>query len=256
MGSGHSAHRVRGGSGQSLPLQSWGQGGTRGSDWEPATSQCGTGTPASAGPPGARTRPGFPEGPSPPGPLEDLRPAPSPALVDGVCPALRAPTLSVLRLPARPRSGGGEARGLLGPVPGSPPHPRLLDLLLPLLPALGPAAPLRAGEAGASVHALLHVPRHALLQRQGGHLTRGGAQPHPRGPRTPGWRRQGPVLLPPPSRPQAAGGFSLHFIQLLPPPLQGLQAAQTSRTSSASAPTLPPPASYHSWGPQASLRSQ
>ncbi|XP_045038596.2 lateral signaling target protein 2 homolog isoform X3 [Desmodus rotundus] len=50
----------------------------------------------------------------------------------------------------------------------------LEDLLLPLLLPLGPAAPLRAGEAGPRVHTLLHVPRHTLLQRQGGHVTRAG----------------------------------------------------------------------------------
>ncbi|XP_004847446.2 lateral signaling target protein 2 homolog isoform X2 [Heterocephalus glaber] len=55
------------------------------------------------------------------------------------------------------------------------------DLLLSLLLSLGTTAPLWTGEAGARVHALLHVPCHALLQRQGGHVTHG---PVP-------WTRQG-----------------------------------------------------------------
>ena len=66
-----------------------------------------------------------------------------------------------------------EAQGCGEPRPAhSAARSRLPDLLLALLLALGAAAALRAGEAGPRVHALLHVPRHALLQRQGGHLTR------------------------------------------------------------------------------------
>uniref|UniRef100_A0A8C0LRH1 Lateral signaling target protein 2 homolog n=1 Tax=Canis lupus familiaris TaxID=9615 RepID=A0A8C0LRH1_CANLF len=53
----------------------------------------------------------------------------------------------------------------------------LEDLLLPLLLTLGAAAPLWAGEACPRVHALLHVPRHTVLQRQGGHLTHSPGTP-------------------------------------------------------------------------------
>lgn len=48
------------------------------------------------------------------------------------------------------------------------------DLLLRLPVALGAAAMLRAGAPGEGLHALLRVPRDALLPRQGGALTRAG----------------------------------------------------------------------------------
>eukprot|EP00074_Homo_sapiens_P064229 XP_011511842.1 lateral signaling target protein 2 homolog isoform X6 [Homo sapiens] len=59
------------------------------------------------------------------------------------------------------------------------------DLLLALLLALSTAAPLRAGEAGPSVHPLLHVPCHALLQRQGRPVTWCQGQPQPTRARNP-----------------------------------------------------------------------
>lgn len=46
----------------------------------------------------------------------------------------------------------------------------LSDLLLPLLLPLSPIASIWADETRTGVHALLHVSRHAFLQRQGQHL--------------------------------------------------------------------------------------
>lgn len=181
-----------------------------------------------------RPAPAFPEGSSPTGGPGDTHPrTPGMLWVGGRAgrpAAPGAPTLSLLRAPERPRSGRGEAQGLLGALPSPlapPPAPRLPDLLLPLLFAFGTAAPLRAGETRPRVHALLHVPRHALLQRQGGHLTR-----CPKLARAPKDAREEV----PRRRPSATGGSSPHFIQLPPSPLPGLQAALTSRTSRTSAP--------------------
>lgn len=150
------------------------------------------------------------------------------------------------------RSAGQGAQGSAPALAGRPPTPppprgaglrraltrprsRLLDLLLALLLALGAAAALRAGEAGPRVHALLHVPRHALLQRQGGHLT---------GPAGAPGSREGPPL---PRRASAtragrplAGGASPRLICLLAPPLRGLRAPGL-QNSSASAPRLQGP---------------
>lgn len=92
-------------------------------------------------------------------------------------------------LPTRPAGSGGRRGRLPAVARALTVPPRLPDLLLALLLALGPAAPLRAGEARAGVHALLRVPRHALLQRQGGRLTPRGRRGHPEGAR---------ACLPPP----------------------------------------------------------
>lgn len=87
--------------------------------------------------------------------------------------------------PTRPELGGqvcGRVRSQRGwGWPAADPHcPNPIpDLLLALLLALSTTAPLRAGEAGPSVHPLLHVPRHALLQRQGRPVTWRQGQPQP-----------------------------------------------------------------------------
>ena len=148
-------------------LQRQGQGRHRESKQEPAAT----------GLPEPQPVPGFPEGPSPTlGPGDPARPL-VPCLVwlggRGRRPeAPQALTCPLGALPVQLRPGV-VAQGGVGPSPRSLPC-CLPDLLLPLLLPLGPAAPLRAGEAGPRVHTLLHVPRHTLLQRQGGHVTRAG----------------------------------------------------------------------------------
>lgn len=146
------------------------------------------------------------------------------------------------------RSAGQGAQGSAPALAGRPPtrrraaegahsaaRSRLLDLLLALLLALGAAAALRAGEAGPRVHALLHVPRHALLQRQGGRLTGPRAAPRRapgRGPRCPPRLRHpgGPSAgrrgfaashLPAGPAPAGAAGAGTPELQCLRPPPAG-----------------------------------
>lgn len=131
------------------------------------------------------------------------------------------------------RSGLGVGPGLAGRSLGGHPghllstaclllHP---DFLLALLVTLGAVAPLRAGEACACVHTLLHVPRHALLQRQGSGLTaatwaaptrlcparpcQGLTAASPLAPATAAMEPAGPLsLASPPQGPQASCGAS------------------------------------------------
>ena len=149
------------------------------------------------------------------------------ARVGGTCrPAGQGAQVSAPTLAGRP----SEAQGCGGPRPAHlAARSRLPDLLLALLLALGAAAALRAGEAGPRVHALLHVPRHAFLQRQGGHLTRRAS------PRAPQDSREGAPTAAPRLCHPLAGGASPHLIYLLAPPLRGLRAPGL-QNSSASAP--------------------
>lgn len=128
--------------------------------------------------------------------------------------------------------GRGTGSGAVGDPGSLPPRPTppISDLLLPLLLALGATAALWAGEARTRVHALLRVPRHALLQRQGGLLTRAPAPPNLPGlPRTP--REEGPLAAG--GSPRASSSCCCRG--------RGLQATQTCRTASASVPpTLAP----------------
>lgn len=157
------------------------------------------------------------------------------ALVGGTCSSAGQGRSGLCSRPCWPSlrghgRGEGRRRAAEGPGPAhSAARSCLLDLLLALLVALGAAAALRAGEAGPRVHALLHVPRHALLQRQGGHLTRRAS---PRAPQDSGEGAPTAALA---SATRAgrllAGGASPHLVHLLAPPLRGLRAPGLQNSS-------------------------